>query len=200
MPLSIKQQITSTLFEKDTTWGFWRVNWILRVHMYLLIWRKIFFSFISIVSLNQISKLTKLICLHFTGCRNYTKILINHASYLILVTALLPSYLSIKHPPLTAVKDYAIKYSEPAFSNSNVNYFWSIKNLSEVIEKLRLRNFQGSQVSSFCFSTLYTFLPHDLIKEKVLSLVKWCFNRELKTYICTSDKAGFFSNEKYDSL
>ena len=72
---------------------------------------------------------------------------------------------------LTAVKDHAIKYSETAFSNSNVDYFLSIKNSSEVIEKLRLRNFQGSQVSSFDFSTLYTSLPHDLIKEKVLSLV-----------------------------
>ena len=100
---------------------------------------------------------------------------------------------------LTAVKDHAINYSEAAFSNSNVNYFWSIKNSSEVIEKLRLRNFQGSQVSSFDFSTLYTSLPHDLIKEKVLSLVKWCFNRESKTYLCTSDKAGFFSNNTYDS-
>ena len=79
---------------------------------------------------------------------------------------------------LTAVKDHAIRHSETAFSNSNVNYFWSIKNSSEVIEKLRLRNFQGSQVSSFDFSTLYTSFPHDLIKEKVLSLVKWCFNRE----------------------
>ena len=57
---------------------------------------------------------------------------------------------------LTAVKDHVIKYSETAFSNSNVNYIWSIKNSSDVIEKLRLRNFQGSQVSSFDFSTLYT--------------------------------------------
>ena len=80
-----------------------------------------------------------------------------------------------------------------------MNYFWSIKNSSEVIEKLRLRNFQGSQVSSFDFSTLYTSLPHDLIKAKVLSLVKWCFDRESKTYLCTSAKAGFFSNKKYDS-
>ena len=71
---------------------------------------------------------------------------------------------------LTAVKDHAIRYSETAFSNSNVNYFWSIKNSSKVIEKLRLRNFQGSQVSSLDFSSLYTSLPHDLIKEKVLSL------------------------------
>ena len=80
-----------------------------------------------------------------------------------------------------------------------MNYFWAIKNSSEIIEKLRLRNFQGSQVSSFDFSTLYISLPHDLIKEKVLSLVKWCLNRESKTYLCTSDKAGFFSNKTYDS-
>ena len=90
-------------------------------------------------------------------------------------------------------------YSENIFSNSNVNYFWSIKNSSEVIEKLRLRNVQGSQVSSFDFSTLYTSLPPDLIKAKVLSLVTWCFNRESKSYLCNSDKAGFFSNKKYDS-
>ena len=77
--------------------------------------------------------------------------------------------------------------------------FGPLKNSSEVIEKLRLRNFQGSQVSSFDFSTLYTSLSHDLIKAKVLSLVNWCFNRESKSYLCTSLKAGFFSNKKYDS-
>ena len=38
-----------------------------------------------------------------------------------------------------------------------------------------------------------------LSKKKVLSLVKWCFNRESKTYLCTSDKAGFFSDETYAS-
>ena len=44
-----------------------------------------------------------------------------------------------------------MKYSETAFSNSNVKKknFWSIKNTSEVIEKLRLRNFQGSLESIF---------------------------------------------------
>ena len=93
---------------------------------------------------------------------------------------------------LTAMKNHVMKYSETAFSN--VNYFWSIKNSSEVIEKLRLRNFQGSWVSSFDFSTLYTSLPHDLIKAKVLSLVNWCFNRESKSYLCR-----IFSNKKYDS-
>ena len=45
-----------------------------------------------------LSKLINLTCLHFIGCRNYTKILTNHDLYQILVTALLPSYLSILHP------------------------------------------------------------------------------------------------------
>ena len=72
---------------------------------------------------------------------------------------------------LTAVKDHVLKYSETALSNSNVDYFLSIKNSSEVIEKLRLRNFQGSQVSSFDFSTLYTSLSNDLINEKVFLLL-----------------------------
>ena len=35
--------------------------------------------------------------------------------------------------------------------------------------------------------------------KSVLPLVNWCFNRESKTYLCTSDKAGIFSNKKYDS-
>ena len=88
-------------------------------------------------------------------------------------TTILSKHITTAH---TTVKYHAIKYSETAFSNSNVNYFWSIKNSSEVIEKLRLRNFKGSQVSFFDFSTLYASLPHDPSKEKVLSLVKWCFN------------------------
>ena len=45
---------------------------------------------------------------------------------------------------------------------------------------------------------LYTH-PHDPIKAKVLSLVKWCFNGESKTYLCTSNKARFFSSKNYDS-
>ena len=101
---------------------------------------------------------------------------------------------------ITSVKDHVIKYSETAFSNSNVNYFWSIKSLlksskSCVCEIFRVHKY----LLSFLFPTLYTSLLHDLIKAKVLSFVKWCFNRESKTYLCTSDKAGFFSNKKYDS-
>ena len=103
------------------------------------------------------SQLINVNCLHFIGCQNYINVLINHVLYQIQVTVLLHICTILSKritPALTAVKDHVIKYSETAFSNSNVNYFWSIKNSSEVIEKLRLRNFRGSQVSSFDFSTL----------------------------------------------
>ena len=70
------------------------------------------------------------------------------------------------------------------------------ENVSEVIENLRLRNFQGSKVSFFDLSTLYTSLSHDFIKAKVLSLV----NRESKSYICTSLKAGYFSNKNMTQI
>ena len=55
------------------------------------------------------------------------------------------------------------------------------------------------RVLKYLLSISLLSLPYDLINEKVLSLVKWCFNRESKTYLCTSDKGGFFSNKKYDS-
>ena len=158
-----------------------------------------FLCITSILSPKSMSKLINVNCLHFIGCQNYTNVLINRVLYQIQVTALLTILSKHITSALTAVKDHVMKYSETAFSNSNVNYFWSIKNSSEVIEKLRLRNFQGSQVSSFDFSTLYTSLLHDLIKAKVLFLVNWCFNRESKSCLCTSLKAGFFSNKKYDS-
>ena len=94
---------------------------------------------------------------------------------------------------LTADKDHVIKYSDTAFSNSNVNYFWSIKNSSEAIEKLRLCNFRGSQVSSFDFSTVYTSLPHDLSKHKCFLLSTGVSTEMSKTYLCTSVKTGFLA-------
>ena len=61
---------------------------------------------------------------------------------------------------------------EGSIPKTNV-YFWSIKNSSEVIKMLRLRNFQGSDVFSFDF-LLYTHSCH-----RILSKQKCCllFNR-----------------------
>ena len=43
--------------------------------------------------------------------------------------------------------------------------FWSIKNSGEILNKLKSRGFLASGLSTYEFSTLYTTLPHNLIKK-----------------------------------
>ena len=48
------------------------------------------------------------------------------------------------------------------------NLFWSIKNSCEVLNKLKSRGFRASSLSTYDFSTLYTTLPYNLIKDKLV--------------------------------
>ena len=47
-----------------------------------------------------------------------------------------------------------------------------------VLNKLKSRNVRASSMSMYDFSTLYTTLPHNLIKEKLNDLIEWTFHRE----------------------
>ena len=67
---------------------------------------------------------------------------------------------------LTAIKSHVIRYCETVYETSNKNWFWSIKNSGEVLSKLKCRGFRATSLSTYDFSTLYTTLPHNLIKEK----------------------------------
>ena len=55
--------------------------------------------------------------------------------------------------------------------------------LSEVLSKLKCRGFRATSLSTYDFSTLYTTLPHNLIKEKLLDMIEWTFKRALKTMV-----------------
>ena len=48
------------------------------------------------------------------------------------------------------------------------------------------------------FSTLYTTLPHNLIKEKLLDLIEWTFKRALENYgslyLACNDRKAFFTS------
>ena len=52
-----------------------------------------------------------------------------------------------------------------------------------MLSKLKCRGFRATSLSTYDFSTLYTTLPHNLIKEKLLDLIEWTFKRALKTMI-----------------
>ena len=55
--------------------------------------------------------------------------------------------------------------------------FRAIKNSGEVLNKLKSRGFRATCLSIYDFSTLYTTLPHNLIKEKLINLIGWTFKR-----------------------
>ena len=98
---------------------------------------------------------------------------------------------------LTAIKSHVIRYCETVYETSNKNWFWSIKNSGEVLSKLKCRGFRATSLSTYDFSTLYTTLPHNLIKEKVLDLIEWVFKRALKNYgslyLACNDRKAFFT-------
>ena len=46
----------------------------------------------------------------------------------------------------------------------------------EILNKLKSKGFIASSVSTYDFSTLYTTLPHNLIKENLNELIEYTFN------------------------
>ena len=50
--------------------------------------------------------------------------------------------------------------------------FWAITNSGEILNKLKSRGYLASGLSTYDFSTLYTTLPHNLIKEKLTELIE----------------------------
>ena len=96
---------------------------------------------------------------------------------------------------LTAVKNHVIGYCEKVYERSGKNLFWCIKNSGEVLSKLKSRGFRVTSLSTYDFSTLYTTLPHNLIKEKLINLIEWTFKREGSPYIACNERQAFFTSE-----
>ena len=51
-------------------------------------------------------------------------------------------------------------------------------------------------MSTYDFSTLFTTLPHNLIKEKLTELIEQTFKREGSLYLACNDKNAFFTSEQ----
>ena len=53
----------------------------------------------------------------------------------------------------------------------------------------------ASSLSTYDVSTLYTTLPHNLIKDKLVDLIERTFQREGSLYIACNDKKAFFTSD-----
>ena len=52
-----------------------------------------------------------------------------------------------------------------------------------------------TSLSTYDFSTLYTILPHNLIKDKLIGLIERTFNREGSPYLACNDRNALFTPE-----
>ena len=53
-----------------------------------------------------------------------------------------------------------------------------------------------TSLSTYDFSPLYTTLPHNLMKDKLIDLIEITFNREGSPYLACYDRNAFFTSEK----
>ena len=81
------------------------------------------------------------------------------------------------------------------YEREGINYFWSKKNSTEILSKLKAKDFQASNISTYDFSTLYTILPHNLIKKQLIDLIDRTFKREEVLY-WPAMQNGLFSLQK----
>ena len=101
---------------------------------------------------------------------------------------------------LTAVKKHVIKYCEKVYERSGKKLFWSIKNSGEILDKLKARDFNATSLSTYDFSTLYTTLPHDLIKDKLIDLIDRTFQREGSPYLDVMTEMHFLLQKNLNNI
>ena len=65
------------------------------------------------------------------------------------------------------------------------------KNSGEVLDKIKARDFNANSLSTCEFSTLYTTLPHNLIKDKIIDHIERTFSREGYPYLACNDRNAF---------
>ena len=95
---------------------------------------------------------------------------------------------------------HVIKYCEKVYERSGKNLFWSIKNSGEILDKLEARDFNATSLSTYDFSTRYTTLSHNLIKDKRIDLIERTFQREDTTYLACNDRNAFLLRKNLKNI
>ena len=95
---------------------------------------------------------------------------------------------------------HVIKYCDTIYERDSINLFWSIKNSTEVLNKFKSKGVMASKLSNYDFSTLYTMLPQQLIKDKLIALIEHTFTREKTLYLACNEEHAFFTSDIYKKI
>ena len=105
---------------------------------------------------------------------------------------------------LTHIKQGLQRYCETAYCRSGINQMWIRKNSKEFLEHLKSPTFNHvTSIKSFDFSTLYTTIPNQKLKDRLTSIIRNSFifkngNRRYK-YLVLGHEETYFMEEHSDS-
>ena len=79
----------------------------------------------------------------------------------------------------STIKDGLVRYCNTKTSRNGVNNVWILKNSTSLLSSLdQLDVRTATSVQTFDFSTLYTSIPHDLLKSRISNLVHNAFRKK----------------------
>ena len=102
---------------------------------------------------------------------------------------------------LSAIKGKLSNRSSVIYSRTGTNEMWILKNSSELLQKMNSFHYPKiTTIQTFDFSTLYTCIPHQKLKDRIHMLVNQtllCKNdsRRYKHLLVSGDRT-FFTNEE----
>ena len=80
---------------------------------------------------------------------------------------------------LSTIKDGLVRYCNTKTSRNGVNNMWILKNSTSLLSSFdQLDVCTATSVPTFDFSTLYTSIPHDLLKSRINNLVYNAFRKK----------------------
>ena len=82
---------------------------------------------------------------------------------------------------LSTIKDGLVRYCNTKICLNGVNNMWILKNSTSLLSSLdQLDVHTATSVQTFDFSTLYTSIPHDLLKSRISNLVHNGFRKKME--------------------
>ena len=101
---------------------------------------------------------------------------------------------------LSTIKDGLVRYCNTKTSYNGVNNMWILKNSTSLLSSLdQLDVRTATSVQTFDFSTLYTSIPHDLLKSRISNLVHNAFRKKDGSVRYTHSKVtrekGYFTHD-----
>ena len=99
---------------------------------------------------------------------------------------------------LKVVRDNFHIHCESIKKNTGYRYFWSVASTQEFLNNISNVNVHSMQV--YDFSTLYTNLEHNDIRNNIFSILDLVFNSSNRKYLCVGYDRSFFAKSQYKNF